>query len=277
MATPQLRSYTLAGTLGEIFVDVRTAGGGSDRPAILCLHGFKGFKDWGFWPPFAERAAHAGFSVVTFNASGSGVDAAGEPTLPGRFARNTYSSELADAATVLAAVRSGVLGLASVGRVGVVGHSRGGGMAVLLAERDPDVAALVTWAAIAEVDRWSAPEKAAWRASGSIPIENARTGQVIQLETDLLDDLERHALELDIEAAASRLDIPWLIVHGVDDDAVNVEAARQLCAAADRDDVEVDLLEGTGHTFGSAHPWQGATSETGQLFSRTIEFFSRHL
>jgi hypothetical protein len=28
------------------------------------LHGFKGFKDWGMFPPFADRLARAGFTAV---------------------------------------------------------------------------------------------------------------------------------------------------------------------------------------------------------------------
>jgi predicted alpha/beta hydrolase len=39
-------------------------------------------------------------------------------------------------------------------RIGLLGHSRGGGEAVLAAAEDPRVDALVTWASIADVSGW---------------------------------------------------------------------------------------------------------------------------
>ena len=85
MATPTLSRHELDGTLGPIFVDVRAGGRAAPRPAVVIVHGFKGFKDWGFFPPFAERVARAGMTAVTFNMSGSGVDAGGSPAHADRF------------------------------------------------------------------------------------------------------------------------------------------------------------------------------------------------
>ena len=47
---------------------------GVPGPAVVVLHGFKGFKDWGMFPVFSERLARAGVTAVTPNLSGSGVD-----------------------------------------------------------------------------------------------------------------------------------------------------------------------------------------------------------
>ena len=46
--------------------------------AIRQPHGFKGFKDWGFFPHLADRLARAGLVAVSFNFSGSGVGPDGE-------------------------------------------------------------------------------------------------------------------------------------------------------------------------------------------------------
>ena len=155
MATPTLTSHRLPGTLGEILIDVRAAGRDSARPAIVVVHGWKGFKDWGMFPPLAERLARAGFATITFNLSGSGVDDRGELVWPERFGRDTFTAELEDVATVIDALARGDLGVASPSSIGVVGHSRGGGVAVLQAANDPRVRALVTWSAISSVERWS--------------------------------------------------------------------------------------------------------------------------
>ncbi len=275
MATPTLSRHVLPGHLGEILVDVRTSNRVSPRPAVLILHGFKGFKDWGMFPALADRIARAGFTAVSFNLSGSGVDQRGEFVWPERFGHNTYSAELDDVARVLAALSAGSLGMAPTQRFGLLGHSRGGGVAILTAAGDPRVQALVTWAAIAEVHRWK-DQEAEWRARGRLDIVNSRTGQVLPLYTDALDDLERNAESLDLGRAAARIQVPWLLLHGEADQAVEVSAAERLAGAALKPP-RVMLFPGADHTFGAVHPYAGVTQDLAQAIDETVKWFGRWL
>lgn len=277
MATPSLTRHRLPGYLGDILVDVRTGDRSRPRPAVLVLHGFKGFKDWGMFPPLAERLAKAGFTAVSFNLSGSGVDDTGEFVFPGRFARATFTGDLGDVGTVLEAVATGALDVAPPKSIGFLGHSRGGGLGVLAAAADPRIAALVTWAAISTVDRYSQDEVAAWRASGKLDIVNSRTGQVLPMFTDALDDAQAHGTtSLDIRAAASRVAVPWLIVHGAEDPVVPLAEAEALHAAGGQG-TSLLTVAGAGHTFGAVHPWQGPTPAFTSVADASIGFFARHL
>jgi len=271
VATASLTKHTIPGVLGDILIDVRAGGRDSVRPAVVVVHGFKGFKDWGMFPPFGERLARSGFTSVTPNLSGSGVDDAGEVAFPDRFGRNTFSSELEDIRRVVDALYAGALGVAPPSGFGLVGHSRGGGMAILHAARDPRVGALVTWAAISTVNRWPAETRAAWRTAGATEITNARTGQVLPLYPDVLDDIERNADALDIESAAGRLTAPWLLIHGTNDEAVPFAEAERLAAASSGAPFRLLPVEGAGHTFGAAHPWRGSTPELDRVFDATIQ------
>ena len=279
MATPSLTKHVLPGALGELLTDVRGAGRTTPRPAVLVVHGFKGFKDWGMFPPLAERLAQAGFSAVSFNLSGSGVGDAGEFTWPERFGHNTFSAELADIATVLDALAAGKLSTAPPTGIGLVGHSRGGGMGVLQAARDTRIKALVTWAAISTVERWPDDgERALWRSAGKLEVLNTRTGQVLPLYTDTLDDVERHARGvLDIPGAAGRVTAPWLILHGEADPSVPLAEAQRLARAASRGTARFVPVAGAGHTFGAAHPWRGTTAELDLVMKETVGWLSRHL
>ena len=281
MATPTHTRHVLNGSLGEILVDVRAAGRDSPRPAIVVVHGFKGFKDWGMFPPLAERLARAGFATATFNLSGSGVDGTGEFVWPDRFGRNTFSAELHDLQVVTDALVRGALGVEPPTAVGVVGHSRGGGIAVLHAERDRRVQALVTWAAISSVERWSPQEVTEWREKGVKEIVNARTGQRLPLYTDVLDDVERNATgSLDILGAAARLQIPWFIAHGTADESVSPLEAEALRAASPLSTTRFVAVEGAGHTFGAGHPWEPQRHDTPALrrvFDLTLAWFAAHL
>ncbi len=277
MATPTLTRHRLPGALGEILVDVRAGGRQTSRPAVVLVHGFKGFKDWGLWPSFADRVARAGLSAVSLNLSGSGVDDTGEFVFPERFGHNTFSAEVQDLRRVVESLVAGDLGVAPPAGVGVLGHSRGGGIAVLETAADARIRALVTWAAISTVERWSASQRAAWRAAGTQQVTNARTGLVLPQYPDVLDDIEHNAEALDIERAAARVAVPWLIVHGSADDAVAPLEGERLAAAAPPGRSRFLVVDGAGHTFGAAHPWKGSTPALDQVLDATLAFFAAEL
>jgi pimeloyl-ACP methyl ester carboxylesterase len=275
MATPIQTAFQLTGADGgPLRGDVRTAG--LRRPAVVICHGFKGFKGWGYFPVIADRLARAGFSVVSFNFSGSGVGEDGERfSEPERFGRSTYSGQLTDLQVVLDALSNGALGI-QPSAVGLLGHSMGGAIAVLQAARDERVRALITWAATARFGRlWRPDQVPDWRRTGRIDVVNQRTGEILPLYTDVLDDLERHREVLDVGRAAARVRVPWLIAHGAADESVPLEDARTLHAGNAA--AELLLLEGTGHTFGIKHPWNGSSPAFERLSEATVEWFARQL
>jgi uncharacterized protein len=277
MATPTLTKHVLPGSLGPILIDLRAGDRTSTRPAVLVLHGFKGFKDWGMFPPLSLRLAQAGFIAASLNLSGSGVDDQGDFSLPELFGHNTFSAELEDVRRVIDALMDGRLGVPVPSSLGLIGHSRGGGIAILQAARDPRVRALVTWSAISTVERWPAPQRIPWRTAGRTDIRNARTGQVLPLYTDVLDDIERNASVLDIEGAARRIAAPWLLIHGTEDESVPFAEAEQLKAASTRPDTRLLTIQGAGHTFGAVHPWRSATPELDTAFDATVAWLTSHL
>ena len=148
-------------------------------------------------------------------------------------------------------------------------------MAILRAADDARVRALVTWAAIATVRRWSADVIESWRASGRQDVVNARTGEVLPLYTEVLDDIDTRSAHLDIEAAAARVAAPWLIVHGTHDEAVPVAEAERLAGAQPR--AVLERIEGAGHTFGARHPWTGTTPELDRAVTGSVTWFATHL
>ena len=253
--------------------------GGSDAVIVTC-HGFKGFKDWGFFPDTAEQlATRTGRPVVTFNFSGSGIGADMENfTELDKFERNTFSQEIHDLAVVLDAAQAGELpGLTSCDHFGLLAHSRGGIAAVVTAAEDSRVACLVTWNAVAYANRWSAKQRQEWRRSGRIEILNSRTGQMLPLGLALLEDSERNAQRLDVLKAASRLSVPYLVIHGTDDESVSVADGVRLAEAGPSATTRLQLIEGGGHTFGAVHPFQGTTEHLTQAVELTAGWFSENL
>ena len=260
--------------------DVRFVDDGDSGPVVVFCHGFKGFKDWGPYPEWGRYLAQAGFISVHLNFSYNGVhrDAPTEFTELDKFADNTFTRELDDLQAVLDAIEERQLPEAPVdpNRIGLLGHSRGGGTVILQAERDGRVDALVTWSSVATfVDRFSDEQIEDWETQGYTEVRNSRTGQILRLNKVLYDDTMAHRDELDVPGAASRIDVPWLVVHARDDESVDVEAAETLARATES--AEFVEAEG-GHTFGGSHPSDGMVPESLEaVWDRTTEFFRAHL
>jgi len=131
-----------------VYGHVRFREGVEQAPVVVVCHGFKGFKDWGTFPVWGRRLAEAGFVSVLFNFSYNGV-APEQPTDFTRldlFAENTFTRELDDLDAILTAVVEGRVPEASVdpSGLGLMGHSRGGGTALLQASTDDRIRALTT-------------------------------------------------------------------------------------------------------------------------------------
>ncbi|NNF12474.1 MAG: alpha/beta hydrolase [Gemmatimonadetes bacterium] len=276
--TIRVSDFVLAQDAGEeLRGEVRWPEGSSPDSAVVVVHGFKGFKDWGFFPHACQTLSEAGHAVVSFNFSHNGIGDDPEAfTELERFAGNTLSRELDEVGRVVSAVVAGELpGVDSGVKIGVLGHSRGGGQAVLATAEHEEVAALVTWSAVADFDRWGDDVKREWRTSGRIHVANARTGQQMPLDVTLLEDFERNTDRLDIGAAARAVEVPWLVVHGTDDGTVDPEEGRRLATLAG--DGRLLLVAGAGHTFEARHPFVGSTPQLDQALAATREHFDRHL
>ena len=260
----------------RIVGEVRMPDGPAPRSAVVVAHGFKGFKDWAFFPYVSEQLAAAGHAVVSFNFSGSGVNGADEVTDLGAFASNTFTRELEELNFVFQLTRDGDLLPRKPRTVGLFGHSRGGGDAILHAATHAAVDALVTWAAASTFARWTEDMLREWRQQGRIFVLDTRTGRQLPLDVSLLEDYEANVEGLDILRHAGRVTAPWLIVHGVDDVTVPVTEARVLAREAPA--ARLLLIEGAGHTFEVGHPMKGERPEPlGKALEATLRHMALHL
>ena len=241
---------------------------------VLC-HGFKGFAHWGFFPYLARTLAENGLTAITFDFSGSGIGPDRESfTEPGAFAGNTLSREQEDLENLVDYARRRKL---IEGKFGMFGHSRGGGTAILYsAAADVTVSSLVTWSSISYPNRWSSEDVITWRRQGYADVTNSRTGQIMRLDTDLLDDVELHGkTKLDIEAAARKIKVPWLIVHGTGDETVPSSEAEKLHALSPGVST-LRLIKGANHGFDAKHPLGEAPPVLEKVVLETVKFFVRN-
>jgi uncharacterized protein len=275
------RTVSLTNRRGLPFgVDIRLPEGGGTCPVVIVCHGFKGFKDFAFFPHTSRQLCDQGFAVVTMNFSGNGIGA--DPTNfteLDKFAQNTISQELDDIEAVLDGVASGALlgGQGDASWVGIMGHSRGGCTAIVKASLDHRLRCLVTWAAPAALGRYSDELLRQWKEDGRYNFVNARTKQDMFVNYSYLEDIQANRERYSLDLAVSQLTIPYLTVHGTNDESVPVDAARRLHASAKTGQAELALVEGGTHTFGTKHPFEGSTPALDQAIDRTTAWFRRWL
>ncbi len=246
----------------------------------IFVHGFKGFKDWGFGPYLGKYFSNKGFFVITFNFSHNGIGENNtEFTELEKFAKNTYSREVRELNEILDSFRNGYYeGIDSHSNIGIVGHSRGGAVALLTASNRDDVNAVVTWAAISKLDRYSNRQKIEWRKNGFFEALNTRTSQLMRMNLSLLDDIEQNAGgTLNLKNSVRNLNKPLLIAHGDQDLAVPVSEADEIYKWSDKSKTELFKLFGTGHTFDIVHPFTGSTEKFEKLLDESTKFLIRNL
>ncbi|HMI46508.1 MAG TPA: alpha/beta fold hydrolase [Gemmatimonadaceae bacterium] len=247
----------------------------SSRGTVIVCHGFKGFAHWAFFPYIARTLAENGLTAITFDFSGSGIGRDRESfTEAEAFESNTLTRDLDDIENLVEYARRKKL---IRGKFGLFGHSRGGGIAILsAAAADSDVASLVTWAAISYPTRWSKEDVATWRRRGYAEIANTRTGQIMRLGTDMLEDVEMNGqTKLNIEAAAAKIKVPWLIVHGTADETVPSSEAERLHALSPGVST-LRLIKGANHGFDAKHPLTEIPPVLEKVVLETVKFFVRN-
>lgn len=226
------------------------------RGGVILCHGFRGYKGWGFLSFIAGRLAADGFLAAAFNFASSGVtDDDGTFGEPERFRRGTYAGDLEDLARMAewmegrlrAAGGSG--GGSAAAPLGLIGHSRGGVIALLHAARDRRVRALATLGAPARIGVWPDAYWEAWRRGEPADVYDFRTKQTLRLGPELFHDWEENRERYDTAAAAAALQAPLLVVHGDRDGAVPLEEAKTLASFGRSTGVELRVVADAGHSF----------------------------
>jgi len=247
-------------------------------PCLIFVHGFKGFKDWGFGPYLGKFFADKGFFVVTFNFSHNGVgESRTEFDELDKFAKNIFSLEISELTELIDAYKNGFFGKTKNQKIGLVGHSRGGAISLLTASQKKDVDALAVWSSVAKLDRYSERQKENWKKKGVFEVLNQRTKQVMRLNLSLLEDIEKNGdTTLNIKRAVADLKRPLLLVHGEQDLAVPIVEGEQLFNWSDKTLTEFQKIPAAGHTFDIKHPFEGSNPKFDKVINLTIDFFNKH-
>ena len=186
----------------QMLTDIHLAGEQKLR-VLIFAHGFCGFKDWGNFNLVANQYCEAGFHFVKFNFSHNGTTLSSPEDFNDleAFGNNNYSKEIFDLEQVIKFVENpggDFEKYFDTEKIGLIGHSMGGGISILTAARNMAVKALNTWASIVICKtpwtNWSEDKIAEWKQTGIAYYKNGRTKQDMPLYYQLHEDFENHRL-----------------------------------------------------------------------------------
>ncbi|MDC1505611.1 prolyl oligopeptidase family serine peptidase [Winogradskyella sp.] len=229
------------------------------QPIVIFCHGYKGFKDWGAWNLLATSIANAGSCFIKFNFSHNGgtVNNPIDFTDLEAFGHNNYTKELDDLDAIISWAQQQFKNNAFVdsNNICLIGHSRGGGIAVLKAAEDNRVKKLITLASVSDFGRRTVTigNLKEWKDTGVKYVLNGRTKQQMPHYYQFYKDFKDHENRLNIKKAAKRLTIPTSILHGDKDTSILLKEAEELHTWIPHS--ELVIIKNADHVFNTKHPW----------------------
>ena len=270
----------------NINTDLRYNPDSENLPLVIFCHGFKGFKDWGCFPYMMDKIASENNFCVSFNFSYNGTgdkeDEQSEFTRLDLFAENTFTRELDDLGSVIDYLFTQKDEYNyDTDNSTLIGHSRGGGIAILKTAEDKRIKKLITLSTVNDFDRYTDSLKKKWKENGYLEVLNSRTNQMMRQNFTLIEDLEKNQQRLDIQKAIKVIDVPLLLIHGTQDLSVDYSNSEDLYTRhienndSAKEKTELVLIENTGHTFGAVHPFAGTTKAIEEVITFILDFIKK--
>ena len=195
---------------------------------VIIGHGVTANMNRPFVEALAKGLAMAGIPTLRFSFSGNGDS-------EGRFEDSCVSKEVEDLGAVIDAVK------AKGRRVAYVGHSMGGAVGVKRAAVDDRIELLVSLAGMVNTAKFAKAE-----FGEETPGSGFMWGKEdCPLSQAFVDDMNQINSVLDLGA---QIKVPWLLVHGTDDDVVPIAESREIFAQA-QDPKELFEIENCDHVF----------------------------
>lgn len=212
--------------LGERIDHTFHQGDANSKHLVILGHGVTGNKDRPFLVTLANALAAAGLNVLRISFAGNGASG-------GQFTAATISKEVADLGSVLDACAGW--------SVCYVGHSMGGAVGVLRASQDARIRCLVSLAGMVRTAAFAQREFGMVKPGAGFMWDDEQC----PLSQAYMDDLTQIGTVLD---AAPKIKVPWLLVHGTEDDVVPIQDSKDILIRAGSD-VKFVPLQGSNHVF----------------------------
>lgn len=222
-------------------------GAEGDSRIVILGHGVTGNKDRPVVAGLAEALQKSGIASIKFSFAGNGES-------QGRFVDCTLSKEVNDLGAVLDV-------LEEHGRViAYAGHSLGGAAGVMRAAKDPRIKVLISLAGMVDCHQFAQRE-----FGEETPDEGCMwEEESCPLSSTFMNDMAAVGSIVDLGSA---IKVPWLLLHGTEDDVVPMQDSIDIEAKAVCEH-EVIIIEGADHSF---------TGHMPQMTEKAVSWVQKYL
>ncbi len=211
---------------GEL-LDFAFSEGSIQDTYIIMGHGVTGNKDRPLLIAVAHALVERGYPVLRFSFSGNGDS-------EGKFTDSTISKEVADLRSVLDHVGQGK-------KIIYIGHSMGAAVGALTAARDERIDVLVSLAGMVHTADFCQREFGQVTPDGGCMWDEPDC----PLSQSFVDDMQQIGSVLE---AAKSVKLPWLLLHGSEDDVVMLQDSEDLIGVL-KNNAQLVNIDGAGHSF----------------------------
>jgi pimeloyl-ACP methyl ester carboxylesterase len=160
-------------------------------------------------------------------------------------------------------------------RLGILGHSRGGGNSLIFTLEHPQIKSVTIWNSIPRPDFFGDELIREIKEKGRVYITNARTKQEMPIDLEVIEDLERNWERFNFIKRLSTLTQPLLIVQADQDHPGFMEGAQQIFQQAPR--ARLEVISNANHTFRAVHPFTSMTPQLNDAINLSVQFFQETL
>jgi pimeloyl-ACP methyl ester carboxylesterase len=276
----QNKAYKFKGSDTKLITaDLTYANHPNPVPICVFAHGFKGFKDWGAWPLAAEIFALKQLPFLKFNFSHNGTSPSHLSDFVDleAFGNNNFKKEYDELGMVFDFIekKASSFDFEWNKEIYLIGHSRGGGIALIRAANDIRVTKCATWAGVSDFKKFvNLQNQNEWQQDGKRIVINARTDQEMPMYYQFVESFLEHHELLNIEEALEKITCPLLVVHGEEDTTIPLSDAHTIFNEVGHS-IMVEI-ENADHTFNTKHPLEERkiSKAFAEAVTETIEFFA---
>jgi len=251
---------------------------GSGSSLVIIINGHNGFYNYGMFPYIQQKLFENKISSYSFNFSHGGVigDSDFFADLE-KYEENCMRLETEDLLCVLHNLKE----FKDHGKIFLFTHSLGGVPTIFGAKKAIEakikIDGIILVSTVKTLNFWPSEMLTEWARAGVFYKKNNRTKQELPQGFEFLQEIINCEVDWNVKEAIQSLNVPILIIHGANDEAVPVEHGESLYSWIKNSNTNASLkiIPNATHTFNTKHPFEGNSNELEQLIQTTVDWIHK--
>lgn len=258
------------GTVEGIYINA-----GSASQLVIIINGHNGFYNYGMFPYIQQKLFENKISSYSFNFSHGGVIGAADTFEDlEKYERNCMRLEVEDLLCVLHNLKE----FKDHSKIFLFTHSLGGVPTIFgakkISEEKIKIDGIILVSTVKTLHFWPPKMLTEWAMTGVYYKKNNRTKQELPLGFEFLQEIINCEEDWNVKKAIQTLNIPILIIHGANDEAIPVNHAASLFSWIKNlsKNASLKIIPNATHTFNTKHPFEKSSDELEELIITTVKW-----